>query len=785
MARRAYSIASLLAIGLPCVSLAQGRDTLVISTRSIAGQVVDQTGRALSDALVVMDGGYLRATTDTRGRFRLLSDGGLHQLMVAKIGYTPDSIMVDVSLAVPAGADPSRSPDTALKVVLVRATQQLKAITVEGIPAPFMAQTVTAATVTNVPALAEPDIFRAVSLLPGVSTPNDTRGRLHLAGGASDEVGIRLDGHPLQDPFHLFGLLGAFNVAALERADILIHSVPPGMSDHLSGVIDLQTRRPTAITNGDVSVSVLATSASLGYVLPGGIDLLAAARITYFDKLLPLISHKAKVGGDEVPLYGFRDGILRFGHSSPNWRIEQIAFLTSDHLPRTGVANTPGYVPYNWGEYLIGARAERIGDRWTLSARASTGRNTVELDERIFRGDYLSNRYSRQSAAVEASTHASNWQFKAGVTADARRNQQDWNYRSRPEGPSPNAPLAYTADNRQNLFAYYGDVALSLGNLRSVASRWRLHAGTRVASSGSWRGASPSLGLEYKASSRSLFGIAAERRYQFQGIVEEPGSLTIRPIEILLQTPRVADVVGVSWALKRVELPLSGVGSFRLEAFAKRYQNQVHVLGPRYGELDQDYAKRFPELESVPGRATGALVSTSLQFGERFRLQGSYALERVRQTFDEESAPTSWDIPHQGSMFASVDLTSRWTIDAVYQAHSGVPITPVAARILTPIGNGFALPGFADGPRNSIRAPIYQRLDFSAQRHWRTKSGKEWVLSFHLLNALARANPVAIDWEQYYSALASQARGGSPPEARETMVPSLPLLPSVGLRVQW
>jgi len=780
-----HLIACLLVVFVPCVSLAQARDTLVISIPSIAGRVLDEGGRPLSDALVVMDGGYLQATTDTRGHFRLSGLRGLHQVVVAKIGYTPDSIMVDVTSVGAAAVDTTANHETELRVVLARATQQLKAITIEGIPAPFMAQTVTAATVTNVPALAEPDIFRAVSLLPGVSTPNDTRGRLHLAGGASDEVGIRLDGHPLQDPFHLFGLLGGFNVAALERADILIHSVPPGMSDHLSGIIDLETRRPTAVTNGDVSVSVLATSASLGYLLPGGIDLLATGRITYFDKLLPLFSHNAKVGGDEVPLYGFRDAILRFGHSFRNWRIEQISFLTTDRLPRTGAGNTAGYVPYNWGEYLVGAKVQRTGDRWMLSARASTGSNKVELDERVFRGVYLNNRYSRQSAAMEISTHASIWEFKTGATVDSRRNQHDWNYRSRSEGPSPNAPLAYTADTRQSVFAYYGDVATALGRLGSAAARWRLHAGTRLVSSGSWRGASPNLGLEYEASSSFLFGISAERRYQFQGIVEEPGSLTIRPVEILLKEPRVADVAGASWALRGVALPFSGNGSFRLEAFAKRYRNQVRVLGPRYGELDSAYAQRYPELESVPGRATGALVSSSLQFGKRARLQASYTLQRVRQTFDGESAPTSWDIPHQGSMFASLDLTNRWTIDAVYQVHNGVPMTPVAARILVPISNGLALPGFADGQRNSIRAPVYQRLDLSAQRRWRTKSGREWNLSFHVLNVLARANPVGIDWDQYYSALASQARGGSPPDFGETMLPSMPLLPSVGLRVQW
>jgi hypothetical protein len=436
----------------------------------------------------------------------------------------------------------------------------------------------------------------------------------------------------------------------------------------------------------------------------------------------------------------------------------------------------------------VGVRAETFGDQWSLNARASTGRNNVDLDERVFFQNFLNNRYSRQSAALEASTHASSWEFKTGVSLDVRRNQLNWDYRLGSEGPSPNAPIVYASDSRQTLFAYYGDVATYLGKLRSTSpatNPWRLHAGAKIVTSGTGHGFSPSLGLEYEASPSSTVGISAERRYQFQGIVEEPGSLTIRPIEILLRTPRVADVAGASWTLKRVELPFAGNGSFRLEGFAKRYRNQVHVLGRHYGELDSAYARRFPEIESVPGRAIGALLNSSLQFDPRLRFQGSYTLERVRQTFDGESAPTSWDIPQQLSMFGSLDVTSHWTIDAVFQAHSGVPITPVAARILVPGNNGFALPGFADGPRNSIRVPSYQRLDLSVQRHWRTKGGKDWTLSFHLLNALARSNPVDVNWADYYDDLATQTRRSAPPNSSTTMQPSLPILPSVGLRVQW
>ncbi|MGI8402666.1 MAG: hypothetical protein ACR2NS_13855, partial [Gemmatimonadaceae bacterium] len=203
---------------------------------------------------------------------------------------------------------------------------------------PPLAQTVTISTVRQVPPLGEPDIFRAVVLLPGVSQPNDLKGRIHLAGGPSDETGVTLDGHPLQDPFHLLGVLGAFNVAALERADVLLHHVPIESDRRLSGIISLESRR-SAVPVSEGVLGLLSSSATT--VRPGsigGITILASGRVTYLDKALRLLGDHVNLGADEATLLGYHDFLLRTNKTWKTGSIEAINFITKD---TRGVSGSP------------------------------------------------------------------------------------------------------------------------------------------------------------------------------------------------------------------------------------------------------------------------------------------------------------------------------------------------------------------------------------------------------------------------------------------------------------
>lgn len=160
------------------------------ATVSVAGRVVDEDGRPIAGATVEVPSGFLTAETDADGRFVLRLPPGPTRLLVRRIGYatTHADIVVDAA-------------GTAPVTIRMRADPiALRGISVDAPRMPPLGRTVTTTTVRQVPPLTEPDVFRAVVLLPAITQPNDLKGRIHLAGGASDETGVRLDGPPSRTP---------------------------------------------------------------------------------------------------------------------------------------------------------------------------------------------------------------------------------------------------------------------------------------------------------------------------------------------------------------------------------------------------------------------------------------------------------------------------------------------------------------------------------------------------------------------------------------------------------
>ena len=104
------------------------------------------------------------------------------------------------------------------------------------------------------------DLFRAVSILPGISS-KDFSARFNIRGGPHDELLVRLDGLELFEPFHLEDFEGVFNILDPEivgAVDIIPGSYPAEYGDRMSGVVDLTTSRPSELrTNFGISFSNL------------------------------------------------------------------------------------------------------------------------------------------------------------------------------------------------------------------------------------------------------------------------------------------------------------------------------------------------------------------------------------------------------------------------------------------------------------------------------------------------------------------------------------------------
>lgn len=683
------------------------------------------------------------------------------------LGFSPETLTVS-------------TPSAPIVIRLRAAPIELRAIAVTASLAPPLSSTVTSETVRQVPPLGEPDIFRAVVLLPGVSQPNDLKGRIHLAGGASDETGVALDGHPLQEPFHLLGVLGAFNIGALDRADVLIHHVPAGKAGGLSGLIDLSSRRIPPKGESELLVGLLSAGVTTVSRLPGGFDLLGSVRTTYLDNLLERLGGQVRLQGDELTLLGYRDGLLRVGRTfSERTRAEALIFSTADNRRTAGVSSSVSR-PFVWGESLAGVRIEHLRPSWIVRARSSFNRARAEKGrdrptqflpnpERVdLRRDWLSS-----SLDVTRVAERSSLRFGAGL--DVRRTKQAWETRGATFLP-PRAPSRFSGADSQTIPSLFAEVAH-----RSRAD-FRLMGGIRVSRLKGRTFVAPSAGVGKAISSAVHFEFALERRHQFVAELEEPEEGSGNQPLFLLRAPRVADVAAISLSSRPAVNGTSRWPTWNAVAFAKRYRDRTNLVGHprRYMDSTGRLPDVFPDFTRVPGRSHGAALSATHAVRSTALFQASYTFQRATEEIDGVDSPVTWDAPHALSLFGSLQLRKRWLLNAVFQAKSGSAVTPVQARVFAPDGtlDGVLAPRYLPGQRNTARLSPYRRLDAAVRRQWRAK-GADWGLSLQVVNLLYRRNALTYDWQSYFCVQAGECEAVRPART------GLPIIPSLMFDVRW
>jgi hypothetical protein len=745
----------------------------------VEGTVLTRNGEAVGDATIEVANTFLLTRSDPRGHFLLRVPSGRSTLRVRQLGYQPAERIVDV----PSSRD--RIQDLVIR--LERSPTDLAGLVVRGEQsAPFIS-TMTSETVRHAPALGEADVLRMLPMLAGVSQPNDLLGRLHLAGSASDEASVLLDGHPMQSPFHLHSVFGAFNVAALDRADLSIHHEPSSFDGRLGGTVDLRTRHPSSGRAREGTLSVLATSLTISEPgLPGGGDLLASGRITYLDKLLRRYSHGAGGSGDDLMLPSFRDGLGKLEHAwSSGWSTEVIAYGSEDHW--TDAQDDSAETPLQWGEYLIGVRAAYRGTRWSVTARASTDRafaafrsassdppgpiplggmsgaqpNFIDLGQRW------------TSGAVEVGRTGQHWRANGGATFDQRQNSQRWSGPRAVNLFKSLVPADFDGSARQSTTGLFAEAAVASGSI------WTATAGAHVSINDGELYPAPRLLLQARLSPSTELLFAADRRHQFDAIAGEPREGSITQPVFLFSRPRVADMAAVSAVWTSHEAPR---GRLRTEitAFGRRFRDRlVPDLGAASSTSMNADDDSPPGMRRVPGHAFGGSLTADLALPRGPTLQASYTLQSSREVVDGVNRPTAWDSPQQLDVFVGIPVTSHWSVTSTFQSHSGAAVTPVAARVFVPLGAGRYGQRFIYGAPQSARLPTYVRTDLGARRSW-TGWGAAWSLSLQVVNVFARTNVLDYDWRQYF-ACNGNPLCSSAGESRE----GLPILPSVGLEVRW
>ncbi len=94
--------------------------------------------------------------------------------------------------------------------------------------------------IANLSGLGEPDMLKAIQLLPGIKGTNVASSGFYIRGGTPDQNLVLFDGITAYRVDHFFGLFSAFNTRAIQAVDIYRGGFDARYGGRVSGVVDIK-----------------------------------------------------------------------------------------------------------------------------------------------------------------------------------------------------------------------------------------------------------------------------------------------------------------------------------------------------------------------------------------------------------------------------------------------------------------------------------------------------------------------------------------------------------------
>jgi len=599
-------------------------------------------------------------------------------------------------------------------------------------------------TIQNMPDLGE-DPIRVTQRLPGTAA-SGASARTHFRGGEENEVGIRLNGQWLFDPFHVRDYQNIFSVVdsrAIDGVQVYTGGFPVRYGDRMSGLVLMDTLDADKARHTEIGVSVFNTSfltagasGDRNWVFSarrGNLDLVIDPKFgepSYFDvfgeyafDITPdaRLSVNALYADDKIKLVLETDPAEREQVVSDTRNTQVWLRLDSNWSPNLASSTVLSFVDYS------NRRDGEIDDPEKMVGAAQDDRDITQIglqqdwfwsaspDHRTQWGIHIN--YGEANFAYDGAAQY------FGLQA-AYINQPDEISRSLTASPSGGSYAMYVSDRWKKSDRFIVEWGL----------RWDDQTYTDLASDSQL---SPRISLMYRTSENTELRLSAGRYYQSQPI----------------QSLQVEDGISQYWPAQRADHLIAGFRyltpndtSLRVETFLKdirkvrpRFENVYNPLGV-LPELQADRTRLDPSLAQAYGIEISAERSTGA-----WNWWTSYTWSEVTDQIDGRDEPRSWDQRHALQAGFSWN-NERWNFSTAASVHSGWPTTDLSLAEIGVDPDGDPVYVAIPGPRNALRLPTFSSVDIRLSRKFKVPYGS--LLAFvEVTNVFNRRNVCCIDWD--------------------------------------
>ncbi len=748
---------------------------------TIRGRVVDQAGRPMASATVLIVDADLAVLTGNDGSYSLEGVGeGTYSVEARVAGFTIDT-REQVTVASGETVD--------LDFRLVALEVPLKEIVVTSSVTILQEQPVASVAldreqITELPHFGD-DPYRAIAVLPGVSG-GDISAKFNVRGGFYTELLVRIDDMELFEPFHLKDFQGVFSIIDAEMigsVDLYPGGYTAEYGDRMTGVLDMSTR-----TADDVHLG-LGISFTNAWINTGGTFAdgrgrwLGSLRRGYLDVILGMTGND---GDEDPPDPRYWDAFGSLGFDlSPSHSLalqllvadDTLTFEDEDSNEITDVQTGYG------GQYLWLRHQGVFGSRSFANTSLYAGQVTIDRtmfydeingDEHF---DLLDNR------EMDFSGIRSDWQHELTSRnylrwgAEFRGYDARYHYLNNAQIEDPIDDPRFEPGTRNYAFddTYTGE-------WYSAYASDRVRIGSRVAAE---------LGLRYDRLTLTDEDYVSPR-FNLLVNVSDTGVLRFgwghfyqsqRPYELAVQfdeTTFYPSEKAEHWIVG-FEGPIGRGCALRVDA----YLRDVSDPQPRWETLFDpfhpvpEFATDLVRLAPESATGTGVEAFLSSRRGGRFDWWLSYVWSSIEDEIYIDT-PRYVDQTHAFTGSASWRPGPKWSLTAVWTYHTGWPTTSVTASLVPVPGGGLEL-NYEVGPFYQERLDDYHRLDFRASRTSRLGRG-QLTLFIDVQNLYNRDNLRGLDIsdpDYRYN----QATGGYDITFPETYW--LPIIPSFGISYEF
>lgn len=621
---------------------------------------------------------------------------------------------------------------------------------------------------------AEPDLFRSLQWLPGISKAGFINGGMVIRGGAPDQNLYLIDGAPVYHPWHAFRLISTFQTETFKDIRLYRSAFPAEYGGRLSAVLDAQLKdgsldRPRATA----ALSLLSGRFVIESPITSKSSFMISGRRSYIDKLIGRRHAVAEAG--------IRD-TLRTGYFFWDWS----AKATYRPTPRSRVSfsyyngrdvldvrlpfdlsidfslSRPDWlkrpadfffeIDENWGNRLYSVRYQYL-----LSRRFFLSLNAYDSAYNAFEGSVirpsgsalLNSRYRVRLRDLGLKWdldyyHSRLHQVQAGMQIVQHRFRSWLNARIQRSTTSTDSLANISMQESMEWAAYVQDTW-------KPTSRWHIQPGLRWSyfSSGSYARLNPSLNVQY-AFDPNYFILrgAVGTQVQYMQRIRDRFSF-------------IYDLISSRWVPAQDDVrPAS---SFQVALGADSYPTPEWTLsaGLYWRDTDnvllpQDEFQTKNGLEGpgielgtllgqyTPGQGRAYGVELSIRYEKApwqvwVNYLGGRSLNQAPELGEESFRPARFDVPRSVQSIITY-RKERWHASLSSEVRSGYPTTvPVARYTLTGPLDDAPEPYLYRPLINNGRLPAYVRIDLTLGYQFRFLSAS-WEAQMQIYNLMNRRN---------------------------------------------